>query len=122
MSPGTVTRLSLKVKRNHRRMGRPLPMELQVHPPALTHTPVHPDCFENKAQYGWAARLIHKMPRILLLTGKELSPHGVKGMYAVEFPNFAGVAGYTHDIHKAMGHKLAAKHYGDACNIYQLEE
>ena len=84
LSPGTVTRASLAIRRTHRKQGKPLPLHLQCHPKRQTPTPVHPQC---ETFHGLAVRrVVHgqmarTVGRVYFLSGIGLKGHGHVTLY-----------------------------------------
>lgn len=114
-SPGRVTRASLSVSRSG--FGRPLPIDLQCHPKALSRTPINPGCISSEQPWG-GLYLFHKAKAKarphLYFTEREWPKDG--GRYALYIQ---GVLRFrTDDIMDAYGWRMAAAHYGHNCNLY----
>jgi hypothetical protein len=84
LSPGTVTRASLAIRRTHRKQGKPLPLHLQCHPKRQTPTPVHPGCQTfatlavRRVVHGQMARTFG---RVYFASGIGLKGHGHVTLY-----------------------------------------
>lgn len=102
LSPGRVTRAGNLVRKRSKST-RPLPIELQCHPKALTPTPVNPRCYSNVSWQGEGMRMANTLTRKQMAKHPELRK---EGKYEIEG------YGHTDNIHFAMAFRLAASVLG----------
>lgn len=114
ISPGTVTRRTALY--STKRDQKPLPIHLQVHPKALTRTPVNPGCHAYRPASGWAVHFIKRAREehdtVGFSVGRWLTPGTewalyVQGKAGHEFGTFC-----CDDINEAFGWKQAAEQFG----------
>lgn len=114
-SPGRVTRASLSVARSG--FGRPLPIDLQCHPKALSRTPYNPGCFTSEQPWG-GRFLLHKAKAKarphLYFTERTWPTSG--GQYALYIQGILRFR--TNDMLDAYGWNMAAKEYGYDSKLY----
>lgn len=102
ISAGKVTRRSNLVRTRMNGQERPLPMDKQCHPKALTRTPRHPECYARTPQWGLSLQLEH-LTRDDLLRGKGLKRAGRFELRTTK------LLGRTDDITYAMAYQIRAR-------------
>lgn len=98
IATGRITRASHAVSGKHD--GKPLPLHLQCHPPALTPTSHNPACLKMRRQHvGLALRLPYTMEQILNGEGLER-----QGRYALQTCGNPALPATTHYQHRVIGY------------------
>lgn len=114
ISPGRVTRRSLTVKRASG--VKPLPLHLQCHPKALTHTPLNPGCFTYTTYAGLAVELAKRIgyDGIMRGMGLKFDPHRFELLL-----KGGGTLGYTDDPVYAKAWQACADANGVVVDILE---
>ena len=113
ITPGRVTRKSLSVRRVS---GKPLPINMQCHPVALTRTSLNPECMTYDTYAGLALQLQRDHGTLWFLSGHGLNK--TSGRFSLEW--YSEVMGYTDDPIYAKAWRSAADSYGIKVEILEV--